>query len=228
MTIESFLSKLGEIVLYFGGASVVFAGLGNYFGKIWATHLMAKETAKFEKDLQDQKYLIEKKLKEIEALKDMKLHISKAQYDNEYKIYVELWVSLNSCVNKTITLYPAGIYNTPVDPAEHFKYQCEKNDEWVDVYNDFLNCVRKYAPFYKKEFYDQFEILVKKCRDLHTIFNENEIQKKINVSYTLVKDNPITHDEWKEIMRLRNEIGEFRNKLVDIIRDYLFDLKENI
>ena len=69
---------------------------------------------------------VSEKLSKLDKIEEKALYISKFNYDNEFKIYMEIWPRLNECVTKTLRLYPRGIENVPLDKEELEKYKENK------------------------------------------------------------------------------------------------------
>jgi len=81
-------------------------------------------------------------------IQDRALYISKAQYDNEYKIYQEIWTCMLSMFKALEEITLKNKYK-----ESDIKTKC---DEVFKMNNDFLFLVEKYSLFYKEEYLVEF------------------------------------------------------------------------
>jgi hypothetical protein len=58
----------------------LLAGFGGWLGKVWAERIAREESA-----------VLQRQIDKLKVALDIASHISKAQYDVEFKIYRELW-----------------------------------------------------------------------------------------------------------------------------------------
>ena len=207
-----------------GGGAIVWA-LSSLIGKVWANKILEKEKAEYAKDIEYYKSELNKEVQRINAIQDKALYISKAQYDNEYHIYQEIWEKMNECILITKMLYPT-FENRPVDKDECEKYQEEKLKRYRMVFKDYLLIIDRFAPFYKKEFYDYFISVRDKCNEIGNIFNTYEFEVKYSLTYAMARDSRMTVEEYKKVYTtLPSEIDDIKNKLQEEIREYLLSLQ---
>lgn len=214
------------IIACVGGSGVIIIGIAKWFGGVLANKLLESEKAKYSKEIEYYKNKLSEQLNKVKTISEKELYITKAQYDNEYKIYMEIWEKLHKCVIYTLQLYPQGLVNVPADEDKYFEYQEEKYKSYVDYYNDFSLTIDKFAPFYKKEFYDKFEELRSLCSKQGRYFDLFEIQRKTNISYSANRnlDMPekISDEVWDKIP---SSIKELEEGLIEEIREYLLNLR---
>lgn len=215
----------GAVILSLGGGSAIVWGLSSWLGKVWANRILESEKVKYSKQIEEYKAELEKSISRINAEQDKRLYISKTQYDNEYKIYQNIWEKLNNCVLTTIALYPGGIENVPVDEKEKEEYQMEKHKKYVQAYNEFSKAIQDNAPFYTKKFYGSFVAIRNDCSSIGDLFFHYEWDIKYNLSYTLCRDEKMTSEERREMMETRKRIVANKEVLQDEIREYLLSLR---
>jgi hypothetical protein len=86
-----------EMLLPFGGASVIIIGLSAWLGKLWSTRILQSEQAIL-------KHELEKKIAKLNAVNESKIHVSKIQFEREFKSYAELWDLVTPIVRELQTL----------------------------------------------------------------------------------------------------------------------------
>lgn len=208
-----------------GGGSVLIFGMANWLGKVWANRILEKEKSKYSKEIEKYKSELEISLNRANALQDKSLYISKVQYDNEYKIYQEIWGLMHNAIVSTLMLYPA-LEDLPNDHEIKEKYQLEKYQKYTENYNNYSVGIDKYAPFYKEDFYKDFIEIRSLCHKFGLIFKRYEFDLKHNLSCILNKDAVMTEKEDDEIYNvLPQKIEAKRDKLQKEIREYLLGLQ---
>ena len=151
---QEILNVISLIIVSVGGTGVVILGISSFIGKIWINKFTEKYRVKYDKELENYKSEINLGLNKLDKIEEKALYISKVNYDNEYKIYMEIWPKLIECINSTLWLYPRGIENVPVDEKKLEKYKEDKYNDFREKYMEYNKCIEKYAPFYQKEFYN--------------------------------------------------------------------------
>lgn len=152
--LQNIVNVLSIVIVSVGGTGAIILGISSWIGKILLNRFAEKYKSKYEKEIESYKGEIDAKLNKLDKIEEKALYITKVNYDNEYKIYMEIWPKLINCVNSTIRLYPRGIEDVPIDEKELENYKRDKYKEFVNNYMEFYNCIEKYAPFYKEEFYN--------------------------------------------------------------------------
>lgn len=214
------------IIASLGGAGFIIIGLANYLGKLWANMALESEKAKYNKELEELKSNLKKEIDTLNKINEKALYISKVQYDNEYKIYQEIWKALNECTIATLQLYPRGIENVPCDEEKKEKYKEEKYIRFSKTYTEYYDTIEKYAPFYKKEFYEKFIELRTKCFKIGDVYKMFEFDVKYNESFKAVRDMTMPMETEEEVyIKLPKEIMKIKEDLLKEIREYLFNLQ---
>lgn len=226
MNVKDILEVAAAIIASVGGCGIIILGLSKWFGGVLANKLLENEKLKYNKELEEYKSKLNEQLNKIKNVSEKELYVSKAQYDNEYKIYMEIWEKLHKCTAYTLRLYPRGLVNVSADENKMLDYQEEKYEEYTEHYNNFSMTIDKYAPFYQQEFYEKFVEIRWFCNKQGSYFKQYEIQRKINLSYAANRDAPmpniIDEDIW---LKTPNKISELENELSKQMREYLLTLR---
>ncbi len=216
---------LGAVITGIGGSSVIILGLSSWLGKVWANRIFEKEKVKYGKELEGFKGDINKELQRLRTLDDKALHITKIQYEKEFKIYQEIWKALVEVVWATTRLYPT-YEQAPTKEDELEEFNKKKYEEYVDKYNEYLHIINFNAPFYQEEFYKGLIEIRDKCIEIGTIFKEYNFDVKYNATFALCRDAKIEPDEKKKVyITLPKEIHELKDGIEKGIRDYLRKLR---
>lgn len=217
MEIKEVFDIAGAVLASLGGGSAIVLAFSSWLGKVWANRILENEKAEHSKDLEQYKRELSEELEKVKSLNDKALYVSKAQYDNEYRIYLEIWSALNEAIVYSKLLYPIT-ESTPEDKEEKQKFKVEKYKNFAEKYNSYSFLIDKYAPFYKKEFYDSFKTVRKLCSSLGTTFEVYELD--------LTYNEPKGADLRKEIYRdIPQELENLKDELQQKIRDYLLSLQ---
>lgn len=227
---QNAINIIATIIVSVGGTGVIIVAISKYIGNILAKRIEEKYKNKLDKELEDYKWKINEKLSKLDKIEEKALYISKFNYDNEFKIYMEIWPRLNECVTKTLRLYPRGIENVPLDKEELEKYKENKYKEFSDCFNEFVTCIDKYAPFYQEDYYNDLNKIKEACFFIGDMFFMYEFDVKYNESFRGCRDLTIKTEERKEIMEKEDNILKIKKELLEKIRNYLNGLKleENI
>ena len=86
-----------EMLLPLGGASAIIIGLSAWLGKVWSTRILQSEQAQL-------KHELEMKIAELNAVNESKVHVSKIQFEKEFKSYAKLWDLVTPIVRELQTL----------------------------------------------------------------------------------------------------------------------------
>lgn len=226
MGIREIFEVAGAIIASLGGGAALVLGLSSWLGKVWANRILENEKAQHNKELERYKRELSEELERVKSFNDKALYVSKAQYDNEYRIYTEIWAKLHNCIVYTLMLYPQGLVNVPLDEKEYEKYQAKKYEDYVKYYNDFSMAIDKYNPFYKKEFYELFVKLRGICNRQGLIYRHWEIDRKHNISFIGVRDQCMPEKEEDEaFMKNPEKINKAVEEIAEKIREYLLSLQ---
>lgn len=224
---QNIINVLATVIVSMGGMGVIVLGLSRFIGGIIAGKIEAKYKNELDKSFEEYRSKINERLNKLDKIEEKALYISKYNYENEYKIYMEIWPLLNKCVSNTIRLYPMGIENVPVDEQEREKYNEEKYEDFRESYNNFSICIDKYAPFYQESYYNDLNEIKNECYSIGSMFKMFEFDVKYNESYRGCRDLKMSGKEWKEVKEKEDKILKVKNELLVKIREYLNKLKLN-
>lgn len=214
------------IIASIGGAGAIIIGLSSWLGKVWANRILENQKKEHQMEIESFKSQLQENINKVNAVNEKALHISKTHYDTEFGIYKEIWVKLLECIKSVNKLYPPGFSYMPSDPDE-IKRMDEKNyKKFAAAYNDFSNTITKYAPFYKKDFYDNFIIIRNLCDEKSRIFENYNFDDSYNESCTGVRDSKLSIDDKnKAYIEIPEKLKGQQDKLQEDIRDYLASLE---
>lgn len=222
---QEILNVISLIIVSVGGTGVVILGISSFIGKIWINKFADKYRVKYDKELENYKSEINLGLNKLDKIEEKALYISKVNYDNEYKIYMEIWPKLIECINSTLWLYPRGIENVPVDKKKLEKYKKGKYSEFREKYMEYNQCIEKYAPFYQVEFYNILKEIKEICFYIGDQYKMYEFDVKYNESFVACRDLKMSIEERKELDEKQKKLTKLREILLEKIRDYLNNLK---
>lgn len=120
-----------------GGVSIVLTGLFAYFGNL--------RLEKFKADLTDTNT-------KLKAALESSVHVSKAQFDKEFSIYQQVWVSLVALRAKTLSLRPVM---DQVDPKETEEGRMQRRlKAFGEAFYTFRDAMEENKPFYAHSVYE--------------------------------------------------------------------------
>lgn len=224
MQLKEVIEIAAAVVASLGGGGAIVMALSSWLGKVWANRILEAEKAAHQKEIESYKSELQKELEQLGALQDKALYISKSQYDNEFRIYREIWQKLHRCASASVRLYP-GYEDLPTDEGEREKHQEEKYHHYAESYDDFSAAIEENAPFYRDNFYGLFIELRAACSEMGDIFKQEVFDKKYNLSFALVRDEPMSKEDRQRVRELRREISEKKEQLAKEIREYLHSLR---
>ena len=217
MGVKEVFEIAGAVLVSTGCGGAIIFGLSSWLGKVWANRILENEKAEHSKELEKYKKELAEELEHVKSFNDKALYVSKAQYDNEYRIYLELWELLHTAVVFTKMLYPK-LESRPIDELEFRKFQEEKYKQFVDAYNLFSMAIDKYAPFYRKDFYKEYKKVRELCHSLGVDFSTFELEA--------VDREKMPKEVHREVYRdIPKALDEAEDDLQERIRTYLLSLQ---
>ncbi|WP_148045461.1 hypothetical protein [Salinisphaera orenii] len=163
---------LGQILAAFGGGSVVLVGLSVFVGKIWLQRIVASETAQRNKQFAKLEQELESNNLRLKSLLDHKVHIYKAQFDKEFRIYEIVWDALVDLRAATLRLRPTI---DCIDPNETEDERKKKRlADFSKPFTDYRDVVEKNRPFYSPEVYERLDEVLHLCYDESVDFEYTE------------------------------------------------------
>jgi hypothetical protein len=199
---------IGAVITGLGGSSVIIIGLSSWLGKIWANRIFEKERSKYEIDLEDYKKEINKEMQKLRTYDEKALHMSKIQYDKEFEIYQDIWKAQIDCFIASNFLFPKeeNIEYTP-------NQRSTKLSEYIDTLNKYLRVIQYSAPFYKEDFFGDFQDIFKICS---TIADRYRLVYYANPKQTIAKKDYQEEFDKIKVIQERLRIG---------IQNYLKNLR---
>ena len=221
-----------EFVMVFigglGGFSVIVLALSKWLSDIIAKKYIEKVKYEYQLEINKVKQKYDIELTEIKSKFESLTYVSNIQYEKEFSIYLEIWESMINCVALTNALYPSGMNYAPTkgNTEEYLGFCKNKYKEYVHAYNLYLANVEKYEPFYDESVYSNFKEILNICSKVGNIFNDEEIQKYISSTFTLVQNDRMDIEDTKYVyIESKKEIKEIKEKLRIDIKSYLDKLK---
>lgn len=208
------------IIASVGGAGFIVIGLSNWLGKIWANRILENEKEKHTKEIEKYKNELVMELEHLKRYNEKNIFVSKLQFEKEFEIYLELWESLFDVYVCTNSLF-ARIDSFPQDLDERNKHFHERYKRFSEAYNIYLKTIIKYAPFYSKDIYTEFDSIREICRKQGINF---EVYRLENVGDKIEIEKEVRKEIYTEIPE---ELERKVNYLQDKIRNYLISLKVN-
>lgn len=213
------MTKIQEIWLFIvaalGGSSVLTACIIKKGASFLSDVFLKGVEVKYEQIIEKYKAQLERETNKLNALTSKILHVAESQYDKEFEIYLNIWdaltecrKSLNSVIEKIDLERPAYSYDDQRDILE------EGLKTYLKSYADYEKKVDKYAPFYKKEFFEKLINIKKEFLEIIDRMDE------INILDLISSES--------EVAYLKNKIIIIDNEkqiLEDGIREYLQGLQ---
>ena len=161
-------------------------------------------------------HLQNKKIENLKMKNENYTHITKVQFDTEFRIYEQLSASLFKAVTTCSELFPYGIDQVPSDEKEKFSLFKQRYKIAAEASNSLTEDLQKYAPFIKESIYNNFQELSMKCSSQIIWYPVLVLKPNKNMNRI---------DREFECMKRTEEISVDLDKLVKHLREYLSDLK---
>jgi hypothetical protein len=179
----------GAILVSLGGAGVVLFGLSSWLGKIWAERIIKKDQLK----------------------NDNILYASQIQFEREYKIYSELWLSMLNLKWDTLSLMPILDF-LPEEKEEERKLYFDRYERHISSAKEFNKMLYSNAPFICGDIYVKLLEISKLCREQGIAFSIYKLE---------MEDDVRNHKERKEYYDKDKMINEKTDEVTEQLRDYL-------
>jgi hypothetical protein len=157
------LELAGAILLSLGGAAALLAGLSNWLGKLWAKRILEREQFSRTKELEVMKAQIAEALEHsksalvlVQAKESAELahrtHVSKAQFDLEFKIYQELWNRIEALRTSSVKYWHGLKESMGTGPQSSSQIAEAKlgQQKIADLYQSFVEHYLAQSPFISK------------------------------------------------------------------------------
>ncbi len=212
MTFDEIIKLAGAIITSLGGSAIVIVAVSKWCGNLLAEKLLANIKHKYEKEIEKYKLQLRDMSTEFNVLIEHSMQIASKQYDMEIEIYINIWKTfheLSECQN-----YIYHFENpTQADPVDYLELlQFQRKDLKIKL-EAFRKQIDSSAPFYQENAYN----LLCKIEQKYT-----ELLKIIEAS---VKLEGMSKENKKIVEKIFSEIKNDKDKLTEIIREYLLKLK---
>jgi len=214
------------ILLSIGGGGALVLGLSSWLGKVWANRILQNEKSQHQIEIENFKNELQKELEWLKGNQEKALYVTKLQYDNEYRIYQELWEVMHVCIKRAKLLCTISNVESDLDPSYRRKQFLSRYGSFQIALESYDELIDKYSPFYTNEFYNKFLEIQKKCKKLAYV--NLQLGKRLRSKESSdQKSNTMSGMDLEELIMitLPNEIDEIRNELQSEIRNYLMSLQ---
>lgn len=206
-----------SVVASFGGAAGIIVLIIKFSGNRIAEKLQARYQLSMQKEIEQFKADIDKRLEEHKSVLSNKQHISVKRFDAEFEIYQKLTKTIFDAVRDCNILIPRGYTLVPQKREErleldkkHFESAWKSVKEAQDYFYSII-------PFIPEEFFITYKEILRLCS-----MQINAYEERFNI-------NDLRSQEEKETFTLEDykrstEIYEKFEKLNCKIRDYLNNL----
>ena len=192
------------IVVAFGGAGAIIAGVTKFSVNQIADSLQKKYDLKLNKELEAFKNTLENKS-----------YVSKTRFDAEFAIYRQLSGITVTMVKEVSQLFPTFTRDTR-DDYETYKGRYDTALEKAVAFQDEL---AGSAPFIPAEIYSLFRDLEIKCKQQLGDFVDFRLRPDSEEYITECKD------EYKEVWKRTRQIQSDLDTIIDKLREYLAQLE---
>ena len=181
------------VVITSGGISGIILAVIKFSSNIIADNLSKKYELKLNKELEKYKSHL-----------DSKIYITKTRFDKEFELYQQLSLNFFSMIEKIYSLYPISGTRYADDSLQAESNKIIFKEAQVATIGA-QKSINSYAAFITKEFYENYNDILKECRGLICLYNP-EIQPK--TESFVVMENII-----KMFEQLNDKLREYLSKL---------------
>ncbi|MFC6288783.1 hypothetical protein [Levilactobacillus angrenensis] len=154
--------------------------------------------------------------KELESMRHQlsdKSHISQKRFDLELEIYKDLSKSLIAAYDASSLLQPI-MDSLPEKPDDQLAVMKQRDEDFVQAFNDFSRVRRENAPFYSGSVNNKLESITKSMNGLHNLFTYKWFMpsmRKYATNVAGLEKNLDLHETLKS--EVDNVTVEIRNRL---------------
>ena len=204
------------IVMALGGSAALTVCIVKWGSKVIAEIIYKKIGHNFSIELEQYKQELQQQTNRANALLDRIQHISEAQFDKEFEIYIGVWERLTNCHQAYEKLIKNYI-GEPTGTSNDLLHQINEDlGVFFQVLEQYKIYVHKYAPFYRKDFYDAFSNI------------ENVYFQQINVLKNYTTIVALQPDDQKILCQYANEIELQSTAVRENMRKYLQSLRKGL
>ncbi|HIX14461.1 MAG TPA: hypothetical protein H9740_01830 [Candidatus Hungatella pullicola] len=197
--------KIGvTIIVSFGGAGAIIAGVVKFAVNEIANSLQKKYELKLSKELEDYKTVL-----------GNKSYVSKTRFDAEFEIYRELSGKSANMVKEVSQLFPSFTR----DSRDDYDTYKKRYDTALDTVVAFQDALASNAPFISSEVQALFRSLELKCKTQLGDFVDFRLRPDAK---DYVRDRK---DEYKAVWKRTKDIQEELDSIIQNLREYLGKLE---
>lgn len=148
MSASSAWSVASAVLAALGGGALLVLAFSSWLGKVWASRILASETAEHARNLE-----------RIKRQLESQLHAGRSLFDAEFAIYRELWACASRVGIAAQNLEPWHL-QTPFSGDERESIHERFTAELI-AFDDFAEASR---PFFSPDVYAGIQQLVEACR----------------------------------------------------------------
>ena len=190
------------------GSGLVVA-LASWLGKVWASRILAKDRAKYQKQ-------VETLLQDLRTRDSKELFVHRLQFEKEFELYKELWRAV-------LTLGRAGRHFRNVS-SRPFKPYEDIHSDFCEANNALSSLVYDNRPFYAPSVFDIAKDVLDSVHEINrSDWWRREIEQK---SKQLDKKADKLDDLDMKIEAALNEIGGLIDCLCEAIRARIWSTTE--
>ncbi|HXP63910.1 MAG TPA: hypothetical protein VN815_00420 [Steroidobacteraceae bacterium] len=163
MTSSSIWELTSTILLSLGGATALLGGLATWIGKLWASRMLDREAFERSKELEQIKAQVTEALERSKAALaaaqaresaelQHRTHVSKTQFDLEFKLYQELWNRIESLRAGSIKYWvplKEALTSGPLSSAGRSSAAAGQS-QVEQLYQSFVEYYQSQSPFISK------------------------------------------------------------------------------
>ncbi len=180
------------------GGAVAVTGLSRWLGDVWLGRILAREKAKFDRELQGYKDALERSKNLLQARIDSSVFVTRAHFETEFDAYKRVFEVLAEVRLLMPTIHPAITVSSPEQTREDkLRDLGEKLGRLENAHNAAVRIIENLSPFYPQDIFAK----VTRCLQL----------ARAEMLQTRTAGSTVLGPEW-------NAVGEKR--LEDFMKSY--------
>lgn len=204
------------IVMALGGGAALTVCIVKWGSKIIAEIIYKKVGHNFSIELEQYKQELQQQTNRANALMDRIQHISEAQFIKEFEIYIGVWECLTNCCQAYENLIK-NYTGKPTGTSDELILRIQNDfDLFSQRLEKYKTSVHKYAPFYRKDFYDDFSKI------------ESLFIQQINILKNYTKIVSLQEIDQNLLFEKQADIETKTTALREGMREYLHSLRKGL
>lgn len=214
MRANEIFELVGAVLCSLGGGAVIISAAAKWCGDFLAQKLFANVEHKHEKEIEQYKTRLQDMSTKFNALVEHSMQVASKQYDMEVEIYQNIWQALYN-----LSMCQHYIYHfenpTDADPNNYLMILKKYSMDFKAKLENFQKQIDSAAPFYQNEAYELLCIIDHKYIELTHI-----LETSIGLEGMTLENKDKVNSE------ILPKISDSKDKLVKVIREYLFSSKK--